>query len=105
MFLEYAYLGTETVWVLGKLNELIGREIDSRCGTTSQSAIALVSGIKGDVREIVDHDWDGRGVHDLLEEAKNSLSVASHRKCKVSWPLMTVKDGRQVDIPGQMTIE
>jgi hypothetical protein len=42
-----------------------------------------------DLREVVDHDWDWRGVHDLFEEAKNSLSVASHCECKVSCSLVT----------------
>ena len=36
-----------------------------------------------DLREVVDHDGDGGGIKDLLEETEDRLSVITHSKSEV----------------------
>ena len=58
------------------------------------------------LREVVDHDGDGGGIEDLLEETKDSLSVISHSESKVPFDISLDSNSLiSYNVPGQMTIE
>jgi hypothetical protein len=85
-----SHLGTETVGVLGELDELVRVEIDAGGGATdSHSASSLVKRAAdvrspSDSREIVDENWNRRDVHDALEEVQDSGPVTAHGEGEVA---------------------
>jgi hypothetical protein len=99
------HFGTETIWVFGKLNELVRGKIDTGGGTTAVLASPRETR-SVDLREVVDHNGDGGGIEDLLEETEDSLSVISHSESKVPFDISPASFLLiSYNVPGQMTIE
>jgi hypothetical protein len=59
-----------------------------------------------DLREVVDHDGDGGGIEDLLEETEDGLSVITHGESEVAFHISFDSTHMvSYNVPGQMTIE
>lgn len=59
-----------------------------------------------DLREVVDHNGDGGGIEDLLEETEDRLSVITHGESEVAFDIsLELNHIINCNVPGQMTIE
>jgi hypothetical protein len=59
-----------------------------------------------DLREVVDHDGNGGGIEDLLEETEDRLSVITHGESEVPFDIsLELNHNINCNVPGQMTIE
>lgn len=59
------------------------RSIPDAAPLPSQSCLVCGRGV--DVREVVNHDWNGRSIEDLLEEADDSSSIITHSESEVAY--------------------